>query len=111
MAVAIYVRVSTEEQRERQSIATQKEFGARYGHLHQLAVYECYADDGVSGTVLLDQRSAGRRILEDARAGKFDQLLVFKLDRLGRETRLIGLLQLQLCSGLPVPISALCLAA
>src|SRR6266852_4507540 len=89
MAVAIYVRVSTEEQRERQSIATQKEFGARYGHLHQLAVYECYADDGVSGTVLLDQRPAGRRILEDARLGKFDQLLVFKLDRLGRETRLI----------------------
>ncbi len=89
MAVAIYVRVSTEEQRERQSIATQKEFGARYGHLHQLAVYECYADDGVSGTVLLEQRPAGRRILEDARAGKFDQLLVFKLDRLGRETRLI----------------------
>ena len=29
------------------------------------------------------------RLLEDARRGKFDQLLVFKLDRLGRETRLI----------------------
>src|SRR5579863_2718522 len=89
MAVAIYVRVSTEEQRERQSIATQKEFGARYAQLHQLAVYEGYADDGVSGTLPLDQRPAGRRILDDARAGKFDQLLVFKLDRLGRETRLI----------------------
>src|SRR5579863_8671838 len=89
MAVAIYVRVSTEEQRERQSIATQKEFGARYAQLHQLAVYEGYADDGVSGTLPLDQRPAGRRILDDARAGKFDQLLVFKLDRLGRDTRLI----------------------
>jgi DNA invertase Pin-like site-specific DNA recombinase len=29
MAVAIYVRVSTEEQRERQSIMTQPEFGER----------------------------------------------------------------------------------
>jgi len=86
MAVAIYVRVSTEEQRERQSIATQREFGDRYCQLHELAVYACYADDGVSGTVPLDQRPEGSRILDDARANKFDQLLVFKLDRGGRET-------------------------
>ena len=32
MAVAVYLRVSTEEQRERQSIATQREFGERYCH-------------------------------------------------------------------------------
>src|SRR5579863_9619174 len=36
MAVGIYVRVSTEEQRERQSILTQREFGLRYCDLHQL---------------------------------------------------------------------------
>jgi len=29
------------------------------------------------------------RLLEDARQHQFDQLLVFKLDRLGRDTRLI----------------------
>jgi site-specific DNA recombinase len=89
MAVGIYLRVSTEEQRERQSIVTQREFGERYCQLHRLPIHAMYPDDGVSGTVPLEGRTAGRRVLEDARLRKFDQLLVFKLDRLGRETRLI----------------------
>src|SRR5450432_853828 len=89
MAVAVYVRVSTEEQRERQSILTQREFAERYCALHKLSVHLVYADDGVSGTVPLDRRSEGSRILKDAKLGKFDQLLVYKLDRLGRDTRLI----------------------
>ena len=50
MPVAVYLRVSTEEQRERQSIATQREFGERYCQLHDLAVYRVYADDGVAET-------------------------------------------------------------
>src|SRR5579859_311974 len=89
MAVAVYVRVSTEEQRERQSIVTQREFGQRFTQLHGLAVYRVYSDDGVSGTVPLENRPEGCQILRDARLRKFDQLLVYKLDRLGRETRLI----------------------
>ncbi|MGA2713568.1 MAG: recombinase family protein [Bryobacteraceae bacterium] len=89
MAVGIYVRVSTEEQRERQSILTQREFGLRYSDLHQLPIYETYPDDGVSGTVPIELRPGGIRLLEDARQHKFDQLLVYKLDRLGRDTRLI----------------------
>ncbi|MBI3681122.1 MAG: recombinase family protein [Acidobacteria bacterium] len=89
MAVAVYMRVSTEEQRERQSIATQRDFGERYCQLHSLAVHKVYADDGVSGTVPLEDRPEGSQILQDARHGKFDQLLVYKLDRLGRDTRLI----------------------
>src|SRR5512139_1872893 len=89
MAVAVYLRVSTEEQRERQSIATQREFAERYCQLHSLTVYRVYADDGISGTVPLEKRPEGSQILSDARRGRFDQLLVYKLDRLGRETRLI----------------------
>lgn len=89
MAVAIYVRVSTEEQRERQSILTQREFGDRYCQLHSLPVYRVYSDDGVSGTVPLERRPEGSQIIKDARLGKFNQLLVYRLDRLGRETRLI----------------------
>jgi site-specific DNA recombinase len=89
MTVGVYLRVSTEEQRERQTIATQRDFGTRFAGLHQLPVHAEYADDGVSGTVPLESRPAGRRLLEDARHHRFDQLLVYKLDRLGRETRLI----------------------
>src|SRR5579863_9473193 len=88
MPVALYLRVSTEEQRERQSIATQREYAERYCALHQLHVSAVYADDGVSGTLPLAARPAGARILPDARLHRFDQLLVYKLDRLGRETRL-----------------------
>src|SRR5439155_13854513 len=48
-----------------------------------------YADDGVSGVIPLEQREQGARLLEDARAKKFDTLLVYKLDRLGRVPRQI----------------------
>jgi site-specific DNA recombinase len=87
--VAVYLRVSTEEQWERQSIATQREFAERYCALHQLPVFRVYADDGVSGTVAVEARPEGSQIVQDARNRKFDQLLIYKLDRLGRETRLI----------------------
>ncbi|MEP7354859.1 MAG: recombinase family protein, partial [Acidobacteriota bacterium] len=89
MAVAVYLRVSTEEQRERQSILTQSEFAGRYCELHSLSVYRTYADDGVSGTISLHRREEGCQVLEDARQGKFNQLLVYRLDRLGRDTRQI----------------------
>jgi site-specific DNA recombinase len=89
MDVAIYLRVSTEEQRERQSISTQREFAERYCGLHQLTVIHVYADDGVTGTIPLESRPEGARMLKDARLKKFNQILVYKLDRLGRETRQI----------------------
>jgi site-specific DNA recombinase len=74
VTIGVYLCVSTEEQRERQSIATQREFGERYCQLHSLAVHRVYADDGVSGTVPLEQRPAGSQILQDAGLAKFDQL-------------------------------------
>jgi len=82
-----------------QSIATQREFAERYCTLHQLQVSEVYADDGVSGTLPLHSRPAGARIVPDARLRRFDQLLVYKLDRLGRETRLTleAVAELELC--------------
>jgi len=89
MAVGIYFRVSTEEQRERQSIATQRDFAERYFSLHGPVTSISYADDGVSGTIPLERRPEGNRMLRDARLKKFDQVLVYRLDRLGRDTRLI----------------------
>jgi site-specific DNA recombinase len=82
--VALYMRVSSEEQRERETIEIQREFLEQYRHLYELEVAEIYEDDGVSGTVPLHERSEGRRLLEDAREGKFQTVLVYKLDRLGR---------------------------
>jgi hypothetical protein len=58
--VALYLRVSTEEQHERQSIDTQREFGINYADLHQLPIHGIYADDGISGTVPIEERTEGR---------------------------------------------------
>jgi site-specific DNA recombinase len=82
--VALYLRVSSDEQRERQTIQTQREFLSEYARVMELEVVDTYPDDGVLGTIPLEERSEGRRLLEDAKAGKFDTVLVYKLDRLGR---------------------------
>src|SRR5918999_399168 len=82
--VALLLRVSSEEQRERETIELQEEFLGQYCGLYDFEVAEIYKDDGVSGTIPLHERPEGRRLLEDASAGKFDAVLVYKLDRLGR---------------------------
>jgi site-specific DNA recombinase len=89
MPVAIYARVSTEEQRERQSIETQLEQANRFCDYQKLQVHRIFADNGISGTVPLDRRPEGSQILREAQLGRFDQLLVYKLDRLGRDALLI----------------------
>jgi site-specific DNA recombinase len=75
------------EQRDRQTIEIQREAMPKYCELHGLEVVEIYADDGISGTVPLHERPEGRRLLEDAKAGKFDTVLVYKYDRLARSLR------------------------
>src|SRR5918992_5354439 len=82
--VALYLRVSSEEQREKATIKIQREFLEGYCHLHGLEVAGRYLDDGVSGTIPLQERSEGRRLLEDAKEGKFQTVLVYRLDRFGR---------------------------
>jgi site-specific DNA recombinase len=83
--VALYLRVSSEEQRVKEPIKTQSGFLANYVSLYELDVVETYSDDGVPGTVPLQDRPAGRRLLQDAREGRFDTVLVYRLERIGRK--------------------------
>ena len=46
-----------------------------------------YLDDGYSGTLALEKRSDGLRLMEDAKAGKFDVVAFLKTDRLARSLR------------------------
>jgi site-specific DNA recombinase len=87
--VALLLRVSSEEQRDRETIQIQDEFLRQYSDLYGLDVAGIYSDDGVSGTIPLHERPEGRRLLEDAREGKFKTVLVYKLDRLGRSLLVI----------------------
>ncbi|MEO8538115.1 MAG: recombinase family protein [bacterium] len=84
--IATYERVSTVDQRERETILTQYgELQRRIGLQEDVEVVERYVDDGITGMLDLDERPAGARLLDDARSGKFDELWIYKVDRLGRD--------------------------
>ena len=89
MAVAVYCRVSSEDQAERGTIEIQKDFAAKYVNLYNLDVFDYYCDDGVTGTLPLEMRPEGKRLLEDAANHKFNTVIFHKLDRLGRKVRVI----------------------
>ena len=87
--VALYARVSTEDQADQGTIEAQRHFLANYLELYRqtpspFEVAGWYVDDGISGTIPLDGRPEGRRLIEDARGHKFEVVLVYRLDRLGR---------------------------
>jgi DNA invertase Pin-like site-specific DNA recombinase len=65
--VALYLCVSSEEQRDRETIEIQREFLEPYCELYGFEVVKTYADDGVSGTISLHERPEGRQLLEDAK--------------------------------------------
>jgi site-specific DNA recombinase len=83
---ASYERVSSEDQRERETIRTQTDELARsLAADPHVRLVERYVDDGVSGTIPLAKRPGGARLMRDAAAGCFDELHVYKFDRLGRD--------------------------
>ena len=85
--VAIYARVSSEEQREKGTIESQLEYAQQYCQLNNLQSVDIYRDDAVSGTVPFAKRPEGKRLLNDARQKKFSQVLVYRIDRIARNTK------------------------
>ena len=90
--VAIYARVSSEEQRDNQTIQSQIETAKSWVKLQEmidkpLVVHDLYLDDGVSGTIPFVDRPSGKQLFDDAVDGKFKLVLVYKIDRLGRDAR------------------------
>src|SRR5712691_7385729 len=78
MRAALYARVSTEEQREKQSIETQIHFAQQQCEREGVRLIQVYRDEGVSGTVPFESRPSGKRLLADARAGTFETVLLYK---------------------------------
>ena len=85
MKAAIYARVSTAEQ----TVENQRLELRRYCEARGWTATE-YLDAGVSGAK--ESRPALDRLLIDARRRRFDTLIVWKLDRLGRNLRHLILL-------------------
>ncbi|HEX9412586.1 MAG TPA: recombinase family protein [Ktedonobacterales bacterium] len=82
--LAVYLRVSSEEQRVAGTIETQRIAAERYCVAYDHTPYGWYADDGVSGTVPFAARPEGARLMADARAGHLTTVLIWRLDRFGR---------------------------
>lgn len=85
--IAIYCRVSSDDQKERGTIENQVETLDTYVSIKDdLIIYKRYLDDGISGTIPLTNRPAGADLIKDASVGLFDAVLVWKVDRFGRDT-------------------------
>lgn len=78
--VAIYLRVSTNEQTTMNQRAELEAWAARAGH-DVVAVFE---DHGISGAKGRDKRPGFDRMLKAATRREFDMLAVWSTDRLGR---------------------------
>src|ERR671914_3089516 len=81
MKVAIYARVSTTEQ----SCENQLLELRRYCEARGWGVFKEYVDEGVSGAK--DRRPALDQLVTDAKRRRFDVLVCWRLDRLGRNLR------------------------
>jgi site-specific DNA recombinase len=92
LKAAGYVRVSGKGQIENESLPEQRELIQSYCKQHGHKLVNIYADEGISGATTAD-RAGMLQCLEDARAGKFQVLIIRDTTRFGRD--LLEILQNQ----------------
>ena len=85
MKIAAYCRVSTDKKEQQESLQHQKEFFTEYARRNGHILVRLYADEGISGTSL-KKRGEFRRLLEDARLGLFEVVVVKDVSRFARNT-------------------------
>ncbi|MEX2045756.1 MAG: recombinase family protein [Chloroflexota bacterium] len=102
MIVGFYARVSTEEQRERQTIDGQIDYARKRAEAEGWTL-RIFTDDGVSGTVPFATRPGGASLLKAARAKELDLVATYRVDRLGRKLRVV----LEAMDALGVPYRSL----
>ena len=87
---AIYVRVSTDRQTIDNQVAALRQIAERRGW----QVIEQYSDSGISGAKGRDGRPGLDQMLKDAQRRKFDVIMAWAIDRLGRSLiDLLGTIQ------------------
>jgi DNA invertase Pin-like site-specific DNA recombinase len=87
---AIYVRVSTDKQTVENQVAVLRQIAERRGW----EIVEQYHDAGISGAKGRDKRPGLDQMLKDAQRRKFDVIMAWAIDRLGRSLiDLLGTIQ------------------
>lgn len=89
--IALYARVSTEEQREGNTIESQVAELEKFAERNQWDVQGRYIDEGWSGAVLA--RPELDRLRDDAGRGLFSVVLVNDVDRLARDVAHLGVIK------------------
>jgi len=94
MRVALYLRVSTDEQAKEGhfGLEIQEEKGKSFCNSQEgyvLSEEGVYRDEGISGGLPIEKRPALKKLFEDAEEKKFDVVLVYKIDRLARNLRIL----------------------
>lgn len=88
MRVALYARVSTEEQAiHGLSIAVQQENLRNWANENHHTIVDVYVDAGISARKPASKRPDLQRLLDDVRAGKIDMIVFTKLDRWFRNVK------------------------
>lgn len=88
LRVALYIRVSTEEQAKFGiSLAAQEDSLLRYAKERNYKIVDIYRDEGNSARKPVSKRPVMLRLLEDVKAGKVDRILFTKFDRWSRNVR------------------------
>jgi site-specific DNA recombinase len=83
--VAAYYRTSSEQQERDETIDSQCRFNRRYCEQREWNLVAEFFDDGISGLTEITEREGGLAAVHAAERKEFDTLLVFAVDRLGRE--------------------------
>src|ERR1700731_689638 len=89
--LAIYARVSTEEQREGQTIDSQVTELERFSREKVWPIVGVYKDDGWSGGMM--DRPELDHLRDDARKGLFDAVLINDVDRVARDVTHLGVIK------------------
>ncbi len=89
--VALYLRVSTDDQagEDRYGLIIQEESIRAYCKSQNFIINEeyLYNDEGVSGSLPVEKRPALKKLFEDAKEKRFNMVMVYKTDRIGRNLR------------------------
>lgn len=86
----LYLRLSQEDERhgESLSIENQRIMLRKYAEEHGFQIHDEYIDDGISGTTF--QRPEVQRLLDDAKTGVINTIIVKDLSRFGRNYIEVG---------------------
>lgn len=87
----LYARVSSDDQKDRETIQTQLSELKLYAEAHGIDIAGMYLDDGISGTIPFHSRPSGARLIADAKRGQFKGVLCLTHSRIGRTALVIHL--------------------